>query len=50
MNAGPVLPGIAAIQDEMIALRHSIHAHPELGFEEFATSERVAAVFDAVGV
>ncbi|MFS2091847.1 M20 aminoacylase family protein [Pseudomonas sp. Pseusp11] len=42
MNAGPVLPGIAAIQDEMIALRHCIHAHPELGFEEFATSERVA--------
>jgi len=43
MNAGLVLPGIAAIQDEMIAIRHSIHAHPELGFEEFATSERVAA-------
>ncbi|RAI66504.1 amidohydrolase [Pseudomonas fluorescens] len=42
MNAGLVLPGIAAIQDEMIAIRHSIHAHPELGFEEFATSERVA--------
>ncbi|MGH8346717.1 MAG: M20 aminoacylase family protein [Pseudomonas sp.] len=43
MNAGLVLPGIAAMQDEMIAIRHSIHAHPELGFEEFATSERVAA-------
>ena len=43
MIADPVLPGIAAIQEEMIALRHSIHAHPELGFEEFATSERVAA-------
>jgi hippurate hydrolase len=42
MIADPVLPGIAAIQEEMIALRHSIHAHPELGFEEFATSERVA--------
>jgi hippurate hydrolase len=42
MNAGLVLPGIAAMQDEMIAIRHSIHAHPELGFEEFATSERVA--------
>ncbi|KPU55908.1 amidohydrolase family protein [Pseudomonas fluorescens] len=41
MNAGLVLPGIAAMQDEMIAIRHSIHAHPELGFEEFATSERV---------
>ena len=43
MNAGLVLPGIAAMQDEMIAIRRSIHAHPELGFEEFATSERVAA-------
>ncbi|WP_458369537.1 M20 aminoacylase family protein [Pseudomonas fluorescens] len=43
MNAGLVLPGIAAMQDEMIAIRHSIHAHPELGFEEFATSELVAA-------
>lgn len=42
MDANQVLPGIAAIQDEMIALRHSLHAHPELGFEEFATSERVA--------
>ncbi|RKS24800.1 hippurate hydrolase [Pseudomonas sp. WPR_5_2] len=42
MDAGHVLPGIAAIQDEMIALRQRIHAHPELGFEEFVTSQRVA--------
>src|SRR5690349_18986297 len=42
MDAGHVLPGIAAIQDEMIALRHRIHAHPELGFEEYATSRQVA--------
>jgi len=42
MNTRYVLPGIAERQDEMIALRHRIHAHPELGFKEFATSELVA--------
>jgi hippurate hydrolase len=31
-----------AIRDEMIALRRQIHAHPELGYEEFMTSDLVA--------
>lgn len=45
----PVLPGIRAIENEMIALRHQIHAHPELGFEEFATSDLVAECLGAWG-
>ncbi len=49
MQADAVLPGIRAIEDEMVALRHRIHAHPELGFEEFNTSELVAECLQAWG-
>jgi amidohydrolase len=34
----------------MIALRHDLHAHPELGFEEERTSAIVAAQLEAVGI
>lgn len=37
-----VLPEVERIREEMIAIRHAIHAHPELGFEEFTTSDLVA--------
>lgn len=31
-----------ASTEEMIQLRQSIHAHPELGYQEFMTSDLVA--------
>ncbi|VTN14755.1 Metal-dependent amidase/aminoacylase/carboxypeptidase [Raoultella terrigena] len=37
-----VIPEIKAAEDEMIAIRHYLHANPELSLEEFNTSELVA--------
>ena len=37
-----VIPGIRAIENDMVALRHHIHAHPELAYEEVDTSKLVA--------
>lgn len=38
------------ILDEMIALRRDLHAHPELGFEEFRTSSIIAEALAAEGI
>ncbi|OLS60508.1 M20 aminoacylase family protein [Pseudomonas putida] len=43
MSHSAVLPGIKAIEEEMIGLRRHLHAHPELSFEEYATSDLVAS-------
>ena len=46
---GPVLPEIQAIQQEMVALRHQIHANPELAYQEVATGDLVAERLAAWG-
>ena len=38
-----ILPAIQKMATEMVEVRHEIHAHPELAFEEHATSDMVAA-------
>jgi amidohydrolase len=37
-------------QDELSAIRRDIHAHPELGMEEFRTAELVAAKLEEWGI
>ena len=44
------LPQILARRDELVALRHDLHAHPELAFQEQRTSDRVAAFLEAQGI
>jgi amidohydrolase len=38
-----ILETVQAIEPELIAIRHDLHAHPETGFEEHRTSAIVAA-------
>ena len=41
---------VAAVLPELIAVRHDIHAHPELGMEEHRTAALVAATLRSYGV
>ena len=38
----PALDAIRAYEQEMVDIRHQIHANPELAYEEHATSDLVA--------
>ncbi|HXZ06794.1 MAG TPA: amidohydrolase, partial [Paraburkholderia sp.] len=49
LSVDPVVPGIAAIAPEMIAIRRQIHANPELAFQEVATSDIVAGLLTQWG-
>src|SRR6202051_1358589 len=37
-------------QPELVAIRHDIHAHPELGLQEVRTAERVARKLEEWGI
>lgn len=50
MLARTPLEAISHFHDEMVALRRDLHAHPELGFEEFRTSGLVAGALQAMGI
>jgi hippurate hydrolase len=46
----PIINRIAEFQDELTEWRRDIHAHPELGFEEFRTSDLVARRLAEFGI
>jgi amidohydrolase len=45
----PFLAEAEALRDELVAIRRDLHAHPELGFEEFRTAGIVAEKLSALG-
>ena len=47
---GRAFARIAQYHTELTALRRDLHAHPELGFEEFYTADRVTQALRLCGV
>ncbi len=45
-----VLPRIQAAREQLVALRHDLHAHPELAFDEHRTAVKVADFLAARGI
>ncbi len=50
MTGNTTLDQVRLFQNELTEIRHDIHAHPEIGFEERRTSELVAAKLREWGV
>ena len=46
----PALPRIARYAEELTAIRHDLHEHPETGFEEVRTSRIVIDLLEKWGV
>lgn len=46
----PVIPAIQSRMRDLVALRHDLHAHPELAFQENRTADRVAAFLETQGI
>lgn len=40
---------IDAVSDDLVSLSHFIHAHPEMGYQEFLSAEAVASAAEAAG-
>lgn len=50
LAAHPAIAGLRAWQADLTAIRHALHATPELGFEEHVTAELVARQLERYGV
>ncbi len=46
----PILDRIAAFAPDLTAIRHDLHAHPEIGFQEHRTADKVAALLAGWGI
>ena len=48
--SNPILDELKTYEDELIAIRHDIHRHPEVGFEEQRTAALVAEKLRGWGI
>ena len=50
LAAASSIEAIRAFHDDLVAIRHDLHAHPELGFEEVRTAAVVERELRALGI